>query len=55
LEIRGFLMYVGRTYTWMNPYIKGIHLMVDSYSWKPGRAEDGFKWRTKERQRMQCV
>jgi hypothetical protein len=48
LEIRGFLMYVVRTYTWMNPYIKGMHLTVDS--WRPGRLEDGFKWSTKERQ-----
>jgi hypothetical protein len=41
LEIRGFLMYVVWTYTWMNPYIKGMHLMVDN--WHPGRLEDGFK------------
>jgi hypothetical protein len=51
LEIRGFLMYVVRTYTWLNPYIKGLHLTVDS--WRPGRAEDGFKWTAKERRRMQ--
>jgi hypothetical protein len=46
LEIRGFLMYVVRTYTWMNPYIKGMHLTVDS--WRPGRLEDSFKWSAKE-------
>ena len=51
LEIRGFLMYVVRTYTWLNPYIKGLHLTVDS--WRPGRAEDGFKWTAKERRWMQ--
>ncbi len=53
LETRGFLMYVVRTYTWLNPYIKGLHLMVDS--WRPGRAEaeDGFKWTAKERRWMQ--
>ena len=51
LEIRGFLMYVVWTYTWLNPYIKGLHLTVDS--WRPGRAEDGFKWTAKERRRMQ--
>ena len=50
LEIRGFLMYVVRTYPWLNPYIKGLHLTVDS--WRPGRAEDGFKWTAKERRRM---
>ena len=42
LEIRGFLIYVVRTYTWLNPpYMKGIHLTIDS--WCTGRAEDGFK------------
>ena len=34
LEIRGFLLYVVRTYTWLNPYMKGLHLTVDSW---PGR------------------
>jgi hypothetical protein len=47
LEIRGFLMYVVRTYPWLNPYIKGLHLTVDS--WQPRRAEDGLKWTAKER------
>ena len=51
LEIRGFLMYVVWTYTWLNWYIKGLHLTVDS--WRPGRAEDGFKWTAKERRRLQ--
>ena len=51
LEIRGFLMYVVRTYTWLNLYIKGLHLTVDSC--RPGRAEDGFKWTAKERRRLQ--
>ena len=36
-----------RTYTWLNPYIKGLHMTVDS--WHPGRVEDGFKWTVKER------
>jgi hypothetical protein len=26
LEIRGLLMYVVRTYPWLNPYMKGMHL-----------------------------
>jgi hypothetical protein len=50
LEKRGFLMYVVRTYPWLNPYIKGLHLTVDS--WRPGRADDGFKWTAKERRQM---
>ena len=51
LEIRGFLMYVVWTYTWLNPYIKGLHLTVDR--WRPGRVEDGIKWTAKERRRKQ--
>jgi hypothetical protein len=31
LEIRGFLMYVVRTYPWLNPYMKGMHLTIDSW------------------------
>jgi hypothetical protein len=49
LEIRGFLEYVVWTYMWLNLCIKGLHLTVDS--WRPGRAEDGFKWTAKERRR----
>ena len=48
LEIRGFLMYVVRTYPWLNPYMKGMHLTIDS--WRAGRAEDGFKMTAKELQ-----
>jgi hypothetical protein len=31
LEIRGFLMYVVRTYAWMSPYIKGMHFTIDRW------------------------
>ena len=48
LEIQGFLMYVVRTYPWLNPYMKGMHLTIDS--WQAGRAEDGFKMTAKELQ-----
>ena len=24
-QIRGFLIYVAKTYRWVNPYLKGIH------------------------------
>ena len=51
LEIRGFLMYVVRTYTWLNPYMKGLHLTIDS--WRAGRAEDGFKLTLKEKYALQ--
>jgi hypothetical protein len=30
MEIWFFLMYVVWTYPWLNPYMKGMHLMVDS-------------------------
>ena len=51
LEIRGFFMYVVSTYTWLNPYMKGMHLTVDS--WQPGQAEDGFKMTPKEIQNLE--
>mmetsp|Transcript_13380 Transcript_13380/g.19133 ORF Transcript_13380/g.19133 Transcript_13380/m.19133 type:complete len:439 (-) Transcript_13380:1232-2548(-) len=38
---RGFLVYVSRTYRAMVPYLKGLHLSLDS--WRPGRDEDGWK------------
>ena len=46
LQIRRFLMYVVRTYPWINPYMKGLHLTIDS--WRPFRGPDGFKLRGKE-------
>lgn len=44
-SIRGFLVYVARTYTTMVPYLKGIHATIDS--WRTGRNEDG--WRLKRK------
>jgi len=38
---RGFLVYVARTYPVMTPYLKGIHLTLDS--WRPWRRDDGWK------------
>jgi hypothetical protein len=38
---RGFLVYVSRTYPAMIPYLKGIHLSLDS--WRPNRDEDGWR------------
>ena len=37
---RGFLVYVTRTYPATVPYLKGIHLTLDS--WREGRDEDGW-------------
>ena len=41
LSIRGFLIYVGRTYRWMNPYLKGLHLVIDG--WRDNREIGGYK------------
>ncbi len=49
LSIRGFLIYVVRTYTWLNPYINCLHLRIDS--WRPGRGESGYMLRGKELER----
>ena len=38
---RGFLLYVTRTYPSMVPYLKGIHLTLDS--WRPQRDMEGWK------------
>jgi hypothetical protein len=46
LQIWGFLMYVVRTYPWINPYMKGLHLTINS--WRPFRGADGFKLRGRE-------
>jgi hypothetical protein len=40
-SIRGFLVYVIRTYPAFNPYLKGIHLTLDS--WRLCRRSDGWK------------
>ena len=38
---RGFLIYVGRTYSQMKPYFRGIHATLDG--WRPDRDEEGWK------------
>jgi hypothetical protein len=43
-EIRGFLVYVTRTYIGMSPYLIGLHMTIDS--WRSGRDSEG--WRTNE-------
>ena len=39
LSLRGFLVYVSRTYKSLVPYLKGLHLTIDS--WRKNRDEDG--------------
>jgi hypothetical protein len=43
-EIRGFLVYVTRTYIGMSPYLIGLHMTIDS--WRSGQDSEG--WRTNE-------
>ena len=40
-SIRGFLVYVSRTYRYMTPYLEGVNLTL--YSWRPYRDEEGWR------------
>jgi hypothetical protein len=40
-SIQGFLIYVIRTYPAFTPYLKGVHLTLDS--WRPNRDDEGWK------------
>ena len=40
-QIRGFLMYMARSYRWMKPFLKGLHLTIDS--WRPQRDSEGYR------------
>lgn len=40
-SIRGFLIYISRTYPAMVPYLKGLHHTLDG--WRPRRNDDGWK------------
>ena len=46
LEIRGFLNYVVRTYPWLNPYTKDLHLTIDG--WRDDRDWDGWRLHCKK-------
>jgi hypothetical protein len=46
LQVQGFLMYVVCTYPSINPYVKGLHLTINS--WQLLRGTDGFKLRGKK-------
>ena len=45
LEIRGFLNYVVRTYSWLNPSAKGLHLTIGG--WREDRDRKGWRVRSK--------
>ena len=40
-SIRGFLLYVARSYIHMTPYMKGFHLTLDG--WRDDRDAEGWK------------
>jgi hypothetical protein len=51
---RGFLNYVGRTYKWLPPYLKGLHLTIDI--WRKFRDPvTGYKVKGKERVRAESM
>ena len=46
-RIRGFLIYVARTFKWMTPYRKGLHLNIDG--WREGHDKDFYKIKSQPR------
>jgi hypothetical protein len=44
--IRGFLVYVARTYKSLTPFLMGLHMSIDG--WRPGRDEEGWRLRQTE-------
>jgi hypothetical protein len=40
-RIRGFLVHLQRVYPAITPFLKGLHLTIDS--WRPGRDDEGWK------------
>ena len=45
-SIRGFLVYVSITYRYMNSYLEGVNLMLDS--WSSYMDEEGWRLRVEE-------
>jgi hypothetical protein len=44
--IRGFLVYVARTYKPLTPFLMGLHMSTDG--WRPGRDDEGWRLRQAE-------
>ena len=49
--IIGLLIYVARTFKWMMPYLKGLHLIIDG--WREGRDKDFLKTNSRLRVHLQ--
>ena len=45
--IRGFLIYVARTFKWTTTYLKGLHLTI--YGWREGRDKYFYKIKSQPR------
>jgi hypothetical protein len=45
-RIRGFLVYVAHTYTYLTPFLMGLHMSI--YGWRPGRCDEGWRLRQAE-------
>jgi hypothetical protein len=43
----GFMVYVTQAYPGMKPYLKGFHLLLET--WREGRDEEGWKLCAKDR------
>lgn len=41
---RGFFVHLQHTYPCITPFLKGLHLTIDS--WRPGRDQDGWRVHT---------
>jgi hypothetical protein len=50
---RGFLVYISRTYPSLVPYLKGIHLALDS--WRPNRNQEGWRVNTLDLDGLGCL
>ena len=48
--IRGLLIYVARTYKWMIPYLKGLHMKIDR--WKERRKKYLYKTNSQPQVRL---
>jgi hypothetical protein len=44
-QIRGFLNYIAQTYTWLRPYLIGLHMTIDG--WRPNRDTEGWRLQPK--------
>lgn len=47
---RGYLIYVGRTYRWIGPYLKGLHNTIDGFRWD--RDEEGYRLAARQRREL---